>query len=91
MPDEIIDAVLAQGLHADACRKHTMVGWIVMRHPPDYPGKFTARLVSDADPTPYLLVTDTLAEIHAQLPGNLELSGHVPNFANGVVEIWLRS
>ena len=87
MPDEIIDAVLARGLHADACRQRTLVGWIVMRDPPEYPDKFTARLVTEV-PTPYLLVANTLAEIHGQLPRNLERSDHVPTFATDVVEIW---
>jgi hypothetical protein len=47
MADQIIDAAMALSLHTDACRVHPMVGWIVMRDPPDYPGKFTARLVTD--------------------------------------------
>ncbi len=60
MPDEIIDAALARGLHIDAKRRHTLVGWIVMNDPPEYPDKIIARLMTDA-PTPYVLIADTLA------------------------------
>jgi hypothetical protein len=35
MDDQIIDAVMARSLHADACRAHPLVGWIVMHDPPD--------------------------------------------------------
>jgi hypothetical protein len=87
MHDEIIDAVLARGLHADACRRHPLVGWIVMKDPPGYPGKFSARLVTDAS-TPYVLVADTLAEIHARLPPMLERSGRSPDDLPEVLEIW---
>jgi len=87
MQDEIIDAVLARGLHADACRRHPLVGWIVMKDPPDYPGKFSARLVTNV-PSPYVLVADTLAEIHAWLPPLLERSDRQPGDLPEVIEIW---
>jgi hypothetical protein len=47
MSDQIIDAVMAQALHADACRDHPVAGWVVMRDQPG-PGTFIARLVTDA-------------------------------------------
>jgi hypothetical protein len=87
MHDEIIDAVLARGLHADACRRHPLVGWIVMKDPPGYPSKFSARLVTDA-PSPYVLVADTLGEIYAMLPPMLERSARSPDDLPEVVEIW---
>jgi hypothetical protein len=37
MPDQIIDAVMARALHADAVRAHPSVTWIIMRDQPDYP------------------------------------------------------
>jgi orotidine-5'-phosphate decarboxylase len=40
--DQIIDAVMARGLHADACRVHALVGWVVMRDAPEYPDRFIA-------------------------------------------------
>jgi hypothetical protein len=70
MADQIIDAAMARSLHVDACRSHPLVGWLVTNDPPDYPDKFVARLVTDL-PSPYLLVADSLAEIHAVLPLNL--------------------
>src|SRR4051812_5771619 len=63
MPDQIIDAAMARSLHVDACRAHPMVGWVIVTDPPHYPGKFVARLVTDA-PSSYVLVANTLAEIH---------------------------
>ena len=54
--DQIIDATTAQALHADACRDHPVVGWVVMRDQPE-PGMFIAHLVTDA-PTSYVLRLD---------------------------------
>ena len=76
LSDQVINAVTAQALHADACRNHPVVGWVVMRDQPQ-PGRFIARLVTDA-PTPYVLPADTLAEIHAQLPSGLVRSDRQP-------------
>jgi hypothetical protein len=52
MDDQIIDAVMARSLRAVACRAHPLVGWIVMRDPPDYPDRFMARLMTAADRQP---------------------------------------
>ena len=30
MPDQIIDAVMAHALHADACRDHALVAWVML-------------------------------------------------------------
>ncbi len=87
MNDEIIDATLAKGIHADARRRHTLFGWVVMKDPPDYPGKVIARLVTETQ-TPYVLVADTLAEIHAALPARLARSERQPADLPEVVEIW---
>ncbi|MDQ2762202.1 MAG: hypothetical protein M3Y22_01490 [Pseudomonadota bacterium] len=87
MDDQIIDRAMARSLHDDACRSHTLVAWIVMADPPDHSGKFTARL-STGSHTPYLLLADTLAAIHAALPPCLELSPRQPADLPEVVEIW---
>jgi hypothetical protein len=34
--DQIIDATMARALHADACRDHTLVAWIVLWDLPVY-------------------------------------------------------
>jgi hypothetical protein len=47
MADQLIDAAMARALHADACRGHALVGWVVMRDPPEYPDRVTARLVTE--------------------------------------------
>jgi hypothetical protein len=44
MSDQIIDALMACAIHADAARTHPLVGWIVMQDQPDYPGEIIARL-----------------------------------------------
>jgi hypothetical protein len=85
--DEVIDAVLARSLHADTCRREPLVGWIVMVDPPDYRGRFTARLVTSV-PSPYVLTASTLAELRAQLPPMLERSDRQPSDLPEVVEIW---
>jgi hypothetical protein len=60
MPDQIIDAVMARALHADAVRAHPLVTWIIKRGQSDYPDEVVARLITDA-PTPYVLLADSLA------------------------------
>jgi hypothetical protein len=62
------------------------VGWVVMQDAPEYPDKFIARLVTDA-PSPYLLIADTLAEIHGQLPPHLVRKERQPVDPPEVVEI----
>jgi hypothetical protein len=42
MDDQIIDAAMAKALQIDVTRTRPMVGWVVMRDPPDYPDEFTA-------------------------------------------------
>jgi hypothetical protein len=86
--DQIIDAAMARALHADACRVHALVGWVVMRDTPEYPDKVVARLVTDV-PSPYLLMSDTLAEIHAKLPLPLARKARQPVDPPAVVEIWV--
>jgi hypothetical protein len=87
MPDQIIDAVMARGLHADACRSHPLVGWFVLQDLPEHPGKLAARLVTEG-PTPYILLADTLAELHAQLPPHLMRTERHPAEPLQLVEIW---
>lgn len=86
-PDQIIDAAMAYGLHTDACRAHPLVGWIVMRDLPHYPDEFVARLVTNA-PTSYVLLADTLAGIHAQLPDGLIQMKRQPGDPPAVVDMW---
>jgi hypothetical protein len=90
MDDQIINAEMARSLHADAVRTSPLVGWIVMRDPPDHAGKFVARLVTAAA-SPYVLIADTLAEIHAALPPGLTRSDRQPADLPDVVEVWFVS
>jgi hypothetical protein len=87
MEDEVIDAVLARGINADAVRREPTVGWVVMRDHWDYPGKVVARLVTTA-PSLFVLVADTLGELRSQLPSGLSRSEPVPNDLPCVIEIW---
>ena len=87
MQYQIVDAVMAHALQADAARSHPLFAWIVMRDLPEYPGAFVARLVTDT-PTPYILIGQTLAEVHASLPHGLERSDRQPADPAEVVEMW---
>jgi len=93
MPDQIIDAAMAVGLHADACRAHVLVGWIVMQDRPEYPDKVIARLVTD-EPSPYVMLdvmlADTLAELQASMPSGLVRMKRTPMDPPDVVEVWFR-
>jgi hypothetical protein len=87
VPYQIIDAVMARAIRADASREHPLFAWIILRDLVEYPGAFVARLVTDA-PTAYILLGHTLAEIHAQLPPGLECSVRQPADPPEVVELW---
>ena len=87
MPDQIIDAVMARALQADAVRIHPLVGWIVMRDQTEHPGLLVARLVGDTS-TPYVLQGATLGKIRASLPPGLERSERQPSDPAEVVEVW---
>jgi hypothetical protein len=78
---------MAQAIHADAQRTHRLFGWIVARDQPGYPGKLVARLVTSG-PTPYVLVADALASLHAQLPPGLVRSDRAAHDPPEVIEIW---
>jgi hypothetical protein len=87
MPDQIIDAVMARSIHTDAVRAHPLAAWVIARDQIDYPGKLVARLVTDA-PTSYVMLSDTLAGLHAQLPLGLVRSERQPAEPREIVEIW---
>ena len=86
--NQIIDLIMARSLHADVCRTCALVSWVVMRDPPSYPGKVTAYLVTADGQAPYVLVVDTLAEIHTALPQGLVRTERKPADPPEVVEIW---
>jgi hypothetical protein len=86
--DQIIDAVMARSIQADVARAHPLLAaWIVMRDEEEYPGQIVARLVTDAL-TPYVLLADTLGQLHAHLPPGLVRSDRQPSDPPEVVEIW---
>jgi hypothetical protein len=84
---QIIDAVMARSIQIDAARTHTLLAWIIMRDEGAHPGQFVGRLVTDAI-TPYVLLAETLGELHAQLPPGLERSDRQPADPPEVREIW---
>jgi hypothetical protein len=86
--DQIIDATLARALHANACRDHALVAWVVLWDLPAYPERYAARLVtSNQAPSPYLLLADGLADVPTMLPPGLARSGRQPDDPPDVVEI----
>jgi len=40
---QIIDPTMARALHADACRGHALVAWVVLWDLPAYPEQYAAR------------------------------------------------
>ena len=85
--DQIIDAVMARALQADAIRTHPLLAWVVTRDEDTQPGAFMARLVTGA-PTPYVLLADTLAGLEAQLPTDLTRTDRQPADPPEIVEVW---
>jgi hypothetical protein len=85
--DQIIDPTMVRALHADACRDHAIVAWVVLWDLPAYPERYAARLATSTA-SPYLLLADTLDGIRAMLPPGLAQSGRMPGDPPEVVEIW---
>jgi hypothetical protein len=88
MPDQIIDAVMARSIQTDAVRTHPLAAWVIVRDQIDYPSDLVARLVTD-QLTPYVLLADTLAGLHAQLPPGLVRSERQPSDPPEIVETWV--
>jgi hypothetical protein len=87
--DQLIDAAMARSLHADACRDHAIVAWVVLWDLPAYPERYAARLVtSGASSSPYLMLAETLAGVQEQLPPGLVRAERHPTDPPEVVEIW---
>ena len=78
---------MARALHADACRDHAAVAWVVLWDLPAYPERYAARLATNGT-LPYLLLADTLAGVRAMLPPGLVRSERMPADPPEVVEIW---
>ena len=85
--DQLIDAAMARALHADACRTHAAVAWVVLWDLPAYPERYAARLATKGM-LPYLLLADTLAGVRAMLPPGLVRSERMPADPPEVVEVW---
>src|SRR4051812_39525365 len=87
--DQLIDATMARALHAEACRTHAIVAWVVMWDLPAHSNRCAARLVTSGQTAwPYLLLADTLAGIQAMLPPGLVRSERMPVDPPDVMEIW---
>jgi hypothetical protein len=85
--DQLIDATMARALHADACRDHALVAWVVLWDLPAYPERYAARLATSTA-SPYLMLADTLAGVQGMLPHGLVRSERMPGDPPEVVEIW---
>ena len=85
--DQLINAAMARALHADACRDHAAVAWVVLWDLPAYPERYAARLATSTA-SPYLMLADTLGGIREMLPPGLVRSGQMPVDPPEVVEIW---
>ena len=87
MSDRVIDAADARAIDLKVRRDNPLVGWVVSKEDPDHPGKMVARLVTGTS-APFTLVADTLAELRAQLPPDLEHLKPQPSDPPNIVEIW---
>ena len=87
MPDQIIDAAMARSVQANATKTSILFGWIIEHNPPEHPGKYVARFAT-TQPTIYVMLADTLAELQAMLPPGLVRSPRQPVDPPEVVEIW---
>ena len=83
-----IDAAMAQALHKDARRDHALVAWVIWHDHPAYPDGYIAQLTTTAS-LPYLLVSDSLAQLHEQLPSGLVRYSRTSADPPGVLELWL--
>jgi hypothetical protein len=85
--DQLIDVDMARSLHADACRDHALVVWVMMWDLPAYPERFAARLATGCQALSYLLLADTLAGIQEMLPPGLVRSERQSGDPSEVVEV----
>jgi hypothetical protein len=44
LSEQIIDAVMARSIQANAAKVHVLFAWIVEHDPPEHPGRYIARL-----------------------------------------------
>jgi hypothetical protein len=87
MADEIIDAAFAREIQARARQIWPIVGWCVTAGVEHRAGKYAARLLA-GEPSPYVLIADTLDELHASLPPGLTRLPGLPADQPAVVELW---
>ena len=78
---------MALKLHAEARQTWSIVGWCVTFDGRQQPGKYVARLLA-GEPVPYVLVADTLDDLHASLPPGLMLLPGLPPDQPEIVELW---
>lgn len=82
----------AQALQDDATARGTWLAWLVSAADLEHPGKFTARAhTPDRRGGLYLpgaLVSDTLDDLRAQLPGGLTRHGRTSMDPPDVIEVW---
>jgi hypothetical protein len=48
--DQLIDVDMARSLHADACRGHALVAWVVLWDLPAYPERFPVPPIRSQSP-----------------------------------------
>jgi hypothetical protein len=87
VPDQIIDAVMARSVQANATKAKVLFGWIIQHDPPEHPAKYVARFAT-THPTIYVMLADRLAELQAMLPPGLARSPRQPVDPPEIVECW---
>jgi len=85
--DQLITAAMARALHADACRDHALVAWVVLWDLPAWRERYAVRLATNGM-APYVLLAEALADIQEMLPPGLVRSERMPGDPPEVVKIW---
>jgi hypothetical protein len=85
--DQIIDTTMARSIQSDVARNHPLTAWVISQDQDAHGGQFVARLVAE-EPTLYVMLADTLAELQARLPPALERVDRQSSYPPEVVEIW---
>lgn len=72
-------------------RPHALSIWTVYDNPTDYPGKFVARMFDGEQPTPNVIICDSLEQLREILAFQLHLTPlcRSPEDDPKIVETWL--
>jgi hypothetical protein len=86
--DQIIDAAMVRSIQADVERARPSLAWAVGRDEEAPTPEVSGTPGNRCPDPPYVLLADTLGELHGQLPAGLARSDRQPADPPEVLEIW---